>query len=162
MYKETYCTMWSGPWPITSRWEGVRDPLWSLRDGPWEFSFSNTPSIWAPSPHTTPGCDEYEILIQTNIWIYLYLKNDTNEYIRINKIIRIWCKRIFEYPNICHTLTHTNMQCSVLWPMRISWNIPLLHPNVLNLLIYSGFGDFYTAKRNGAGYGQGRRIYWKS
>ena len=29
------------------------------------------------------GCDEYKILIQTNIRIYLYPKNDTNEYLNI-------------------------------------------------------------------------------
>ena len=34
-----------------------------------------------------PGCDEYIFLIQTNILIYLYHKNDTNV-TRIKKIVR--------------------------------------------------------------------------
>ena len=33
------------------------------------------------------GCDEYKFSIRTNIRIYLYPKNDTNEYIRISEYL---------------------------------------------------------------------------
>ena len=48
-------------------------------------------------------CDEYEILIRTNIRIYSYWKKQyerMSEYIRIKKRIRIWYERIFVAENI--------------------------------------------------------------
>ena len=65
----------------------------------------------APEPHPLakisliskgthgPGCGEYKFSIRTNIRIYLYPKNDTNEYPNIFVSKRLY-KRISEYIRI--------------------------------------------------------------
>ena len=69
------------------------------------------------------GCDEYKFSIQTNIWIYLYPKNNTNEYpnifvSRTNIRIYLYHKRISEYIRI--TNEYPNIFVSKKWYKRIS------------------------------------------
>ena len=57
-----------------------------------------------------PGCGEYKVLIRTNIRIYLYQKNDTNEYPNIfvsNKLAGLVATLVQKYDPATHLLTYS-------------------------------------------------------
>ena len=70
--------------------------LWDIWSEWWEDM------TW-PKKIFLPGCGEYKFSIRTNIRIYLYPKNDTNEYQNIF-VSKKWYELISEYIRIKKTI----------------------------------------------------------